>query len=119
MPYLLPRVEPNDGFGESSCDSGDYASAFDRCVGEARWADKARLQGKLIDGRYHGLGIACFIEGGGSGPRENARIELLGDGSVAVYSMKRRKRLAHLASPRSNTTRVRMLCSMSPAWRRG
>jgi len=27
MPYLLPRVEPNDGFGESSCDSGDYASA--------------------------------------------------------------------------------------------
>jgi len=43
------------------------------------------LQGKLIDGRYHGLGIACFIEGGGSGPRENARIELLGDGSVAVY----------------------------------
>ncbi len=85
MPYLLPRVEPNDGFGESSCDSGDYASAFDRCVGEARWADKAQLQGKLIDGRYHGLGIACFIEGGGSGPRENARIELLGDGSVAVY----------------------------------
>jgi aerobic carbon-monoxide dehydrogenase large subunit len=85
MPYALASVSPNDGFGETACDSGDYSSTFDRCVKEARWTEKAPMQGKLIGGRYHGLGIACFIEGGASGPRESARIVVESDGLVAVY----------------------------------
>src|SRR5580692_8297908 len=85
MPYGLASVAPNDGFGETQCDSGDYASTFDRCVSEARWAEKAALQGRLIDGRYHGLGIACFIEGGASGPRESARMVVERDGGASVY----------------------------------
>jgi len=85
MPYPLPSVTPNDGFGQTQCDSGDYTSPFDRCVAEARWTEKAALQGKLIDGRYHGLGIACFIEGGASGPRESARMVVEPDGVVSVY----------------------------------
>src|SRR5262249_19574537 len=74
MPYRLADVEPNDGFGATSCDSGDYTATFDRCVADARWAEKVPREGQLIDGRYHGLGVACFIEGGGSGPKEHARI---------------------------------------------
>jgi carbon-monoxide dehydrogenase large subunit len=58
---------------------------FDRCVIEAGWKDKIKLNGRLIGGRYHGLGIACFIEGGGSGPRETARITIEEDGSFSVY----------------------------------
>jgi aerobic carbon-monoxide dehydrogenase large subunit len=85
MPYPLPPVRPNDGFGDTACDSGDYSSTLDRCLMEARWAEKLQLQGKLIDARYHGLGIACFIEGGASGPREHARIEVESDGSYGVY----------------------------------
>jgi aerobic carbon-monoxide dehydrogenase large subunit len=85
MPYRLAGITPDDGFGETACDSGDYASAFDRCVTEARWPEKAHLQGRLIDGRHHGLGLACFIEGGASGPRENARIVAESDGRVCVY----------------------------------
>jgi len=85
MPYKLASVEPNDGFGSTQCDSGDYSSAFDRCLAEFNWSEKKALQGKLIDGRYHGVGMACFIEGGGSGPRENARIDIEKDGSVSVY----------------------------------
>ena len=85
MPYALALVRPNDGFPDTACDSGDYASAFDRCVKDSGWAEKAKQSGKLIDGRYHGLGIACFIEGGASGPRENARIVIERDGSFAVY----------------------------------
>jgi carbon-monoxide dehydrogenase large subunit len=85
MPYRLASVLPNDGFGDTQCDSGDYASPFERCVKEARWAEKAPLEGKLVDGRYHGLGIACFIEGGASGPRESARMTVEPDGNVAVY----------------------------------
>src|ERR1700724_1812286 len=46
--------------------------------------DKGGLRGRLIDGRYHGLGVACFIEGGGSGPREHARMDVEADGSIAV-----------------------------------
>jgi aerobic carbon-monoxide dehydrogenase large subunit len=85
MPYAMALVRPNDGFNDTACDSGDYAMTFDRCVTEAGWKDKVKLNGKLIDGRYHGLGIACFIEGGGSGPSETARITIEQDGSFAVY----------------------------------
>jgi carbon-monoxide dehydrogenase large subunit len=84
MPYRLADVEPGETFGRSSCDSGDYAEAFGGCLAQAKWAEKAKLQGQLIDGRYHGLGIACFIEGGASGPREHARIAVEPDGSLAV-----------------------------------
>jgi len=38
-----------------------------------------------VDGRYHGLGIGCYIEGGAMGPRENARLVLEPDGSIAAY----------------------------------
>jgi aerobic carbon-monoxide dehydrogenase large subunit len=83
MPYALAKVVPLDI--ETETDSGDYQATFDRCVGEFDWAGKAALQGKLIDGRYHGLAIGCYLEGGGSGPRENVRLDLETDGSVSVY----------------------------------
>ena len=37
---------------------------LDRCLEEFDWPEKAKLQGRLIDGRYHGVGIGCYIEGG-------------------------------------------------------
>src|SRR6185437_17012574 len=85
MPYKLASVEPNDGFGESACDGGDHRQTFDRCLQESRWHERSASAGKLIEGRYRGLGIACFIEGGASGPRENARMVLEPDGDVTVY----------------------------------
>jgi carbon-monoxide dehydrogenase large subunit len=84
MPYRLARVEPGDLYAETECDSGDYAHVLDRCLAEFGWAEKRQLNGKLIDGRYHGVAIACFIEGGGAGPKELARLELERDGSVTV-----------------------------------
>ena len=47
---------------------------LDRCLAEFDWAERSKLQGKLIDGRYHGIAIGCYLEGGGTGPRENARL---------------------------------------------
>jgi carbon-monoxide dehydrogenase large subunit len=85
MPYPLPAVGPDDGFGETACDSGDYRVTLDRCAEEFGWEKKLAVDGRLIDGRYHGVAIGCFIEGGASGPRENARMEVHADGSVAVY----------------------------------
>jgi carbon-monoxide dehydrogenase large subunit len=64
-------------------DSGDYHAVFQRCLAEIGWAEKAALQGCLIDGRYHGLGLCCSVESGGSG-KENARITITADGAILV-----------------------------------
>lgn len=83
MPYPLTTVQPYGTSGET--DSGDYRVTFERCLAEIGWAEKSKMQGKLVGGRYHGLGIGCYIEGGSTGPRENARIVLEPDGLIAVY----------------------------------
>jgi carbon-monoxide dehydrogenase large subunit len=83
MPYPLAKVVPLDI--ETECDSGDYTITLDRCLEEFDWASKAALDGRVIDGRHHGTAIGCYIEGGASGPRENARLELHDDGCVSVY----------------------------------
>jgi carbon-monoxide dehydrogenase large subunit len=85
MPYKLPRLEPGGPAVDTECDTGDYGEALDRCLAEFDWAEKCKLQGRLIDGRYHGIAVACFIEGAGAGPKETARLELASDGTVAVY----------------------------------
>jgi carbon-monoxide dehydrogenase large subunit len=83
IPYRLPTVEPLNIVSET--DSGDYRSTFDRCLAEIDWASKAALQGKLIEGRYHGAAVGCYIEGGASGPKEGARLVIESDGRVSVY----------------------------------
>jgi carbon-monoxide dehydrogenase large subunit len=83
MPYPLAKVAVLDI--ESETDSGDYRATLTRCLDEIGWAGKAALQGRLVDGHYHGLGIGCYFEGGASGPRENARLVLEADGSVSVH----------------------------------
>jgi carbon-monoxide dehydrogenase large subunit len=83
MPWPLATVMPLDQITET--DNGDYRATLDRCLEEFNWPEKQALQGKLISGRYHGLGLGCYFEGGGSGPRENARLVLEGDGAVSVY----------------------------------
>jgi aerobic carbon-monoxide dehydrogenase large subunit len=85
MPYRLPRLEPVGPAGDTECDSGDYRETLERCLAEFGWDEKLALQGREIDGRYHGVAVACFIEGGGAGPKETARLDLEADGTVTVY----------------------------------
>jgi carbon-monoxide dehydrogenase large subunit len=82
MPYAIATVTPSGA--ETEYDSGDYRITLDRCLKGIGWAEKQPLQGKLIDGRYHGLAIGCFIEGGAAGPKETARLALEPDGRVTV-----------------------------------
>jgi len=83
MPYPIATVSPPEK--NEKLDSGDYSITLDRCLAEIGWAE-APLQGKPdADGRYHGLGIGCFIEGGAAGPRENARMTIDPDGCVSVF----------------------------------
>ncbi|MPZ55953.1 MAG: molybdopterin-dependent oxidoreductase [Rhizobiales bacterium] len=83
MPYAIASVQPTDAKDEY--DSGDYRAALERCLTEFRWDDKAKLQGALIDGRYHGLAVVCFIEGGAAGPKETARLAVNEDGTISLY----------------------------------
>src|SRR5262249_56306895 len=83
MPFRIATITPFESTDE--IDSGDYRLALDRCLEEFGWADKAKLQGKLIGGRYHGLAVGCFIEGGAAGPKETARLEINPDGSGAGF----------------------------------
>lgn len=83
MPYSIATITPYEHKDEY--DSGDYQETFNRCLDEIRWADKAKLQGRLVDGRYHGLAIGCFIEGGAAGPKETAGLAVNDDGSVSVF----------------------------------
>ena len=83
MPYQIATLTPYEKI--ERFDSGDHHLTFQRCLDEFGWAEKAPLEGKLIDGRYHGLALGCFIEGGAAGPRENARMVLEADGSVTVF----------------------------------
>ena len=83
LPYRLAVLTPV--LQEEELDCGDYFQTLDRCLLEFDWAERSRHKGKLIDGRYHGIGLACFIEGGAVGPRENARVAIESNGTVSVY----------------------------------
>jgi len=85
MPYTISDITPAYGEPKAECDGGNYHLALDRCLSEIDWQAKSELDGTLIDGRYHGLGVGCFIEGGGGGPGEYARISLAPDGTISVF----------------------------------
>jgi carbon-monoxide dehydrogenase large subunit len=83
MPYKVATIAPFESKDE--LDSGDYQVTLDRCLAEFGWAEKEKLKGKLVDGRYHGLAVCCFIEGGAAGPKESARLVLETNGTLTVY----------------------------------
>jgi aerobic carbon-monoxide dehydrogenase large subunit len=84
MPWELPTVQPLDQ--GTATDTGDYRQTLDHCLHDFGWEEKSKLQGKLIDGRRHGIAVGCYLEGGGSGPRENVRLVLERDGTVTLYT---------------------------------
>src|SRR5882724_323344 len=83
MPYRLAKIVNLDI--ETECDSGDYEITLARCLKEINWTEALKGQGRLTDGRYHGVAVGCYLEGGASGPKETARLALEADGSVSVY----------------------------------
>src|SRR5262249_43492261 len=83
MPYALATITPYEHRDE--LDSGDYQATLEQCLKEIGWQEKIDLNGKEIEGRYHGLAVGCFVEGGAAGPKETARLVLEADGSYSVY----------------------------------
>src|SRR5204863_2394270 len=83
MPYQIATITPFESKDEF--DSGDYQATLDRCLDEINWAERSKLAAKLVDRRYHGLALGCFIEDGAAGPKESARIVLERGGLYSVY----------------------------------
>lgn len=83
MPYHIAHITPYEA--DTEYDSGNYASALKRCLAEFDWARKTDFDGRVIDGRRHGVALGCFIEGGAAGPKENARMTIEPDGSIMVH----------------------------------
>jgi carbon-monoxide dehydrogenase large subunit len=82
LPYPIDGLVPYEG--PTSYDTGNYVEVFERALLEIGWQDKRHLQGKMIDGVRHGIGLGCFVESGGAGPRENAAVTMERDGSLTV-----------------------------------
>jgi len=82
LPFATGKLVPYEG--ETEFDTGDYHATFERALQEIGWEDKKSLQGRMVDGRYHGLAAVPFVESSGSG-KENARVAIEKDGSVTVY----------------------------------
>jgi carbon-monoxide dehydrogenase large subunit len=82
LPFATGKLVPYEG--ETEFDTGDYHATFERALDEIGWAEKKSLQGRLVDGRYHGLAAVPFVESSGSG-KENVRVAIETDGSVTVY----------------------------------
>jgi aerobic carbon-monoxide dehydrogenase large subunit len=82
LPYSVGQLVPYET--ETHYDNGDYVAALERCLAEFGYAEKKAQAGKRIDGRYHGIAAVPFVESGGAGPRENARMTLSADGMVTI-----------------------------------
>ncbi len=82
LPYPINGLVPYEG--PTAYDTGDYPAALERALQEIGWHEKQNLQGRLINGVRHGIGLGCFVESGGAGPKENALLTLETDGSLTV-----------------------------------
>ena len=84
LPYPLAHMEDLDDSWQTELDNGAYAIVMERCLDEFAWTEKSALDGHLIEGRYHGIAIGAFVEGGAGGPPENASMTVEVDGSITV-----------------------------------
>jgi carbon-monoxide dehydrogenase large subunit len=83
MPYTVGETRPHTP--PTIFDSGDYPGALQHALQRINYDQLKMLQGTYRDGKYHGIGIACFVKNTGLGPYEGARIAVSGANKVAVY----------------------------------
>jgi len=80
-------------------DSGNYPACMERAlelIGYAGWP--ARQRAWRAEGRFAGLGVACYVEGTGIGPYEGSRITVEPSGRVFVATGVGTQGQGHLTS---------------------
>jgi aerobic carbon-monoxide dehydrogenase large subunit len=83
FPYDVGLIYQDNG--PLRYDSGNYPRCLTRALEMIGYADwPARRQASRAQGRYVGLGVACYVEGTGIGPYEGCRITVEPSGRVIV-----------------------------------
>jgi aerobic carbon-monoxide dehydrogenase large subunit len=73
--------------GPTRYDSGDYPAGLEMALERIGFAHfRARQHAARAEGRYIGLGVACYVEGTGIGPYEGAHVRVEPSGNVYVAS---------------------------------
>ena len=83
---LIPReaLPFTNGVGVTY-DSGDYAEAMDRVLGESGWADfEARRAESAGRGKCRGIAVANYIEVTSGFPKERAELKVCDDGHIEM-----------------------------------
>ncbi|HKS85250.1 MAG TPA: xanthine dehydrogenase family protein molybdopterin-binding subunit [Pseudolabrys sp.] len=84
LPRPLATMVDLDATWQTELDNGDYGAVMRRCLEEFDWPEKNKIQGRFINGRYHGVAVCNFVEGGAGGQSENARMHIEHDGIITV-----------------------------------
>jgi carbon-monoxide dehydrogenase large subunit len=84
MPYPIGALVPYEG--PAHYDSGDYPGACRHALDRIDYAALSKLRGRRVDGRWHGVGMACYVDSSGAGPAEHARLVVDSSTQVRLYS---------------------------------
>jgi aerobic carbon-monoxide dehydrogenase large subunit len=83
MPYTVGQTRPNTS--PTVFDSGNYPAALQCALEHIDYERLRLLQGAYEGGKYHGIGVGCFVKNTGQGPFEGARIVVDRANRIAVY----------------------------------
>ena len=84
MPHTVGVTRP--GMAEMVYDSGNYPQVLQEALSAMDYDSAKATTGRQADGRYTGVGVACFVKSTGTGPSyEGARVVVNGPRQVAVY----------------------------------
>jgi carbon-monoxide dehydrogenase large subunit len=83
MPYTVGQTRPNAS--ATVFDSGNYPMALQRALEHIDYQRLKPSQGMYKGGKYHGIGIGCFVKNTGQGPFEGARVVVDRADKIAVY----------------------------------
>src|SRR5215467_12294040 len=83
MPYTVGQTRL--GMPPMVFDSGHYPMALQRALDEIDYDSLKSLQGVCQEGKYHGIGMGCFVKWTGLGPYEGARVVIHSAKHIVVY----------------------------------
>jgi carbon-monoxide dehydrogenase large subunit len=84
MPYSMGKLVPYEA--ATQYDTGDYPAVFRHALEKIDYPALAGLRGKLVNGKYHGVGMACFVDSSGAGPAEYARLVVRSASEFDLYT---------------------------------
>ena len=86
--HEMPFARPMSALGTDLVyDSGDYTDLLDKSLARFDWdAANAECKRRRANGEAVGLGISCFVEKTGLGPKDTVRVTVAPSGAVTVIT---------------------------------